>query len=235
MTNSRVELKKFESANALASALAGVIAGQLARSVAARGHASLLVSGGHSPRELYGQLRLQAFDWSRVSIGLVDERWVEPTDSASNERFVRETLLRDGAAAAQFSGLKNPAPSPDLGAAAAWNASAHLPRPFDVTVLGMGDDGHTASLFPDSPNLKSALDPESAEGYVGMWSPSVPHARLSLNLTALLDSRRIWIYLLGEAKLRTYTIASGPGPEEQMPVRAILRQKQVPVEVFWAP
>ncbi|HTV98307.1 MAG TPA: 6-phosphogluconolactonase [Steroidobacteraceae bacterium] len=235
MTNSNVELKRFGSAQALESEVARDIAAQLARAITARGQAGLLVSGGRSPAGLFEQLSTRALDWSRVSIALVDERWVDPTDPGSNERMVRQALLRDGAAAARFCGLKNRARSPDLGAAAAWNASAHVPRPIDVTVLGMGDDGHTASLFPGSPNLKSALDLKSPEGYIGMWSPSAPHARLSLNLRALLDSRRILIFLLGEAKLRTYAAACDPGPVEEMPVRAVLRQERVPVEVVWAP
>jgi 6-phosphogluconolactonase len=235
MTNLNVELKRFDSAQALESEVASDIASQLALAISARGEAGLLVSGGHSPAGLFEQLRRRVLDWSRVSIALVDERWVEPTDPGSNERFLRDTLLRDGAAAARFSGLKNPAPSPDLGAAAAWNVSARIPRPVDVTVLGMGDDGHTASLFPGSPNLGSAFDLETPEGYIGMWSPSAPHPRLSLNLSALLDSRRILIFILGEAKLRTYAAACSPGPVEEMPVRAVLRQQRVPVEVVWAP
>ena len=235
MTKSNVELKRFGSADALVSEVASDMAAQLARAITARGQAGLLVSGGHSPARLFEQLRTRVLDWSRVSIALVDERWVEPTDPGSNERMVREALLRDGAAAARFFGLKNTAPSPDLGAAAAWNASARMPRPVEITVLGMGDDGHTASFFPGSPNLKSALDLEAPEGCIGMWSPSAPRERLSLNLSALLDSRRILIFILGEAKLRTYAAACGPGRVEEMPVRAVLRQQRVPVEVVWAP
>jgi 6-phosphogluconolactonase len=235
MTNPDVDLKRFASAPALMSQVATEIAGHLARAIAARGRAGLLVSGGHSPAGLFAQLRTQALDWSQVSIGLVDERWVEPTDPGSNERMVRATLLCDGAAAARFCGLKNPAPSPDLGAAAAWNALAQLPRPVDVTVLGMGDDGHTASFFPGSPNLHRALDLQQPAGCIGMRAPSAPQARLTQNLSALLDSRRILIQILGEAKWRTYAAACGPGPVEEMPVRAVLRQPQVPVQVVWAP
>jgi 6-phosphogluconolactonase len=235
MTNANVEIKRFESASALAGRVASDIALQLARAIAVRGRAGLLVSGGRSPIVLFEQLRTQVFEWSRVSIGLVDERWVEPTDAGSNERMVRESLLRDRTAAARFVGLKNPAATPELGAAVAWNALANIPRPVDLTVLGMGDDGHTASLFPGSPNLKQALDWEAPAGCIGMWSPSAPHARLSLNLRALLDSRRILIFIRGEAKWRTYAAACGPGPVEEMPLRAVLRQQQVPVEVVWAP
>lgn len=235
MTNCNCEIRRFPSAQALESEVAGDIASELGRAIKARGRAGLLVSGGHSPAGLFERLRGQALDWGRVSIALVDERWVEPTESGSNERMVRESFLRDGAAAAHFQGLKNPAPSPESGAASAWSAAAYLRRPVDVTVLGMGDDGHTASLFPHSPNLAGALDPTAPQGYVGMWSPTAPHARLSLNLRALLDTRRILIFLLGEAKLRTFAAACGPGPIEEMPVRSVLRQRRVPVDVVWAP
>ena len=235
MTNSVVELKRFASAHALAAKIAGDIAAELAAAITARGEAGLLVSGGHSPAILFEQLRTQVLEWSRVSIALVDERWVERTDPASNERFVRGALMHGRAAAAHFFGLKNPAPSPDAGAAAAWAALAQIPRPADVTVLGMGDDGHTASLFPGSPNLEAALDLEAQEDCIGMWSPSAPQARLSMNLRALLDSRRIYILILGEAKLGVYAAACRPGPVEEMPVRAVLRQQRVPVEVVWAP
>jgi 6-phosphogluconolactonase len=79
------------------------------------------------------------------------------------------------------------------------------------------------------------LDLEAPAGCIGMVSPSAPQARLTLNLRALLDSRRILLFMLGEAKWRTYAAACGPGPVEEMPVRAVLRQQQVPVEVVWAP
>jgi 6-phosphogluconolactonase len=234
-TNCNVELKRFTNAQALASEVAGNIAAHLARAINARGHATLRVSGGHSPAGLFKQLHAQPLEWSRVSIALVDERWVQPTDPASNERFVRETLLRDRAASAHFHGLKNAEPSPDLGAAAAWETAGHIPTPADVTVLGMGDDGHMASLFPGSPNLVSALDLAATAGYVGMRAPTAPQARLSLNLKALFDTRRVLILMLGESKLRTFAAACGAGPVEEMPVRAMLRQRQVPVEVVWAP
>ncbi len=219
----------------LAQTLAADVAQSLARAIAARGSASLVVSGGKTPVKFFEQLRSQPIEWRRVCVALADERWVEPGDPASNERMVREVLLKDRAADARFAGLKNAAPSPDLGAVSAWETFARIPRPFEVTVLGMGDDGHTASLFPGSPNLSIALNLDAAAGCVGMWAPSAPQPRLSLNLSALLDSRRVLIVLEGEAKLSTYRAASGDGAVEQMPVRAVLRQNRVPVEVMWTP
>jgi 6-phosphogluconolactonase len=235
MTNSEPQTKRFPSMDALSEALAGDIADTLARAIDLRGLASLLVPGGRTPIKLFERLRTQAIDWSRVCVALADERWVEPSDAGSNEKLVRDVLLRDRAAAARFSGLKNAAPSPDLGAVSAWETFARIPRPFDVTALGMGDDGHTASLFPGSPNLRSALNPAAAAGCVGMWAPTPPQARLSLNLSALLDSRRLLILIEGEAKWRTYLAANESGALEEMPVRAVLRQKRAPVEVIWAP
>ena len=235
MSSVVTELKRYPSIDTLARDVASGIAANLARGIAERGIASLVVSGGRTPVKLFEQLRLQTIDWSRVCVALADERWVEPTDPGSNEKLVRDVLLKERAVGARFSGLKNTAPSPDLGAVSAWETFARVPRPFDVTVLGMGDDGHTASLFPGSPNLHSALNPAASAGCVGMWAPVAPHPRLSLNLSALLDSRRVLILIEGEAKMRTYTLASAAGDVEQMPVRAVLRQSRVPVEVLWAP
>jgi 6-phosphogluconolactonase len=230
-----IEPKRYPNMDTLSREMASAIAAHLARGIIERGNASLVVSGGRTPAQLFEQLRVQEIDWSRVCVALADERWVEPTDAGSNEKLVRDVLLKDRAAGARFSGLKNAAPSPDLGAVAAWETFARVPRPFDVTVLGLGDDGHTASLFPGSPNLRSALNPAASAGCIGMWAPVVPHPRLSLNLSALLDSRRLLLLIGGEAKWRTFAQASGAGEIEEMPIRAVLRQSRVPVEVLWAP
>jgi len=228
-------VRRYADADALSSDLASRIAAVLQGAIEARGLASLVVSGGKSPIKFFERLRTQSVDWSRVCVALADERWVEPTDAASNERLVREVLLQDRAAAARFLGLKNGAPTPDLGAVSAWETFARIPRPFDTVLLGMGDDGHTASLFPGSPNLRSALNPAAAAGCVGMWAPTVPQPRLSLNLTALLDARRVLVLIGGESKWRTYAAACEAGAEHDMPVRAVLRQQRTPVEVVWSP
>jgi 6-phosphogluconolactonase len=226
---------RYPDSDTLSRQLAAGIAADLAAAIAARGLASLVVSGGRSPVKLFENLRTLAIDWGRVCVALADERWVDPSDPASNERLVRDVLLRDAAAAARFTGLKNGCATPDLGAGMAWSTFSGVPRPFDVLVLGMGDDGHTASLFPDSPNLELALDEAAAAGCIGMRSPTKPEARLSLNLAALLDSRRIVILITGESKWRTYIAALQPGAVERMPVRAVLRQRRMPVEVIWSP
>jgi len=235
MANSDPPATKFADNDALSRTLSAQLATNLKAAIRARGLASLVVSGGKSPIKLFERLRAEDLDWSLVCVALADERWVEPSNPGSNEKLVRDVLLQGSAAAARFLGLKNAAPTPDLGAVSAWETFARVPRPFDAVVLGMGDDGHTASLFPDSPNLPRALNPEAVAGCVGMWSPVAPHPRLSLNLSALLDSRRIVVSIGGAEKWRTYCAANNSGDVQEMPVRAVLRQRRTPVEVMWAP
>ena len=232
--NAEPPATRYPDFDTLSRELALKVAAALRDALALRGRASLVVSGGKSPTQMFGYLRAQSLNWDRVHIALVDERWVAPSDPSSNEKLVRDHLLQGAAAAAHFTGLKNDAPTPQAGAAAAWSSFANVPRPFDQLLLGMGDDGHTASLFPKSPQLSAALG-NAAPGCVGMVAPSAPQARLSLNLAALLDSRRIVLLLNGAAKWKVYVAASQPGPTEDMPVRAVLRQRHTPVEVTWAP
>lgn len=225
----------FPDRLALSHALSGEIKVDLEEAIEVRGAASLVVSGGRTPVQLFSQLREEKLEWNKVRITLADERWVDTSSDSSNERLVRETLLVGPAAAAHFVGLKNPAPTPEAGADWATRALTRVPRPFDVVLLGMGEDGHTASLFPGSMALARALDPAAAPACIAVNALAAPHARLSLNLAALLDSRRIVLHIEGESKWQVYQRARQPGPATELPVRAILHQKEVPVDVYWAP
>jgi 6-phosphogluconolactonase len=226
---------RFADRDALAYALADSIANDLRRAMEVRQRASLVVSGGNTPRPLFERLASIALPWSRVWLGLADERWVATNSADSNENLVRQTLLLDQAAQAHFVGLKNAAPTPDLGQEDCATALAALPRPFDVLVLGMGDDGHTASLFPKSPQLTRAVTTGSGLDCIGVDPVTAPHARMSLTLDALLDSRRIILHLAGPSKWDVYWQATEPGPLSDLPVRAIIHQSRVPLDVYWAP
>jgi 6-phosphogluconolactonase len=226
---------RFPDRQALAAALAGEIKVDLEEAIPARGAGSLVVSGGRTPALMFRRLSEEKLDWTRVWVTLADERWVETTAEASNERFVRESLLIGPAAAAHFVGMKNPAPTPEAGADWATRALTRVPHPFDVVVLGMGDDGHTASLFPGSLALARALDPGAPPACVAINALVAPHARVSLNLAALLDARRIVLHIEGDKKWEVYQRARTPGTAAEMPVRAVLQQKEVPVDVYWAP
>lgn len=228
-------LRRFADPAALTEALAADIVESLQRALQAGRGASLAVSGGRSPVALFERLSRVELDWRRVGITLTDERWVETASSDSNEHLLRAHLLRNAAASARFIGLKTAAAQPDAAAASSWLGIAQLPRPFDYVLLGMGDDGHTASLFPHSPGLDVALDPRQPPACVGMVAPLPPRSRISLNLSALLDARHIGLLILGGGKWASYQRAALEGPVDQMPVRALLRQQRVPLSVYWAP
>jgi 6-phosphogluconolactonase len=228
-------LVRAANAEAQAALLAAAIAFDLNAALARRPAASLVVSGGRTPVDMFARLARQPLEWARVQVTLADERWVGVDDPASNEALVRGTLLREHAAAAQLIGMKNDAQTPAAGADATWRTINAMPQPFDVVVLGMGDDGHTASLFPGSAGLGAALDAAAAPGCVAMQPLAALHARLSLNLAALLRARRICLQISGEHKWQVYQRVLAAGPIEELPVRAILRQQAVPVDVYWCP
>lgn len=230
-----VKEHRFPNALALEHALVGEIRVDLQEAIDARGAASLVVSGGRTPVNLFRLLGVEPIDWSRVWVTLADERWVDTADSSSNERLLRETLLTGAAAKAHFVGLKNPSAAVEQGLEWSWRALTRIVRPLDVVLLGMGDDGHTASLFPASPGLAAALDTSAAPACVAMRAPAAPQERLSLNLSALLDARRLVLHIVGAEKWQVYLKAREPGPVTEFPIRGILHQQQVPVDVFWSP
>ncbi|WP_292997415.1 6-phosphogluconolactonase [Nevskia sp.] len=219
--------------DALPAAVAASVADDLRAAIAQRSQASLVVSGGRSPVPFFAALRRADVDWSRVWITLADERWVPPSAADSNERLLREHLLIDGAAAARFIGLKSAFDTPETGLAATRAALAAIPRPFDVVVLGMGEDGHTASLFPGAAGLAQALDVANADVVAAITPLTAPHPRITLTLAALLDARRIVLPLSGAAKLAVYRAAvAADGDPLLRPIAAVLQQRRVPVEVW---
>ncbi len=223
----------FDDRDALASALADRVAGDLRAAVAERGSASLVVSGGSTPRPFFEHLSRRPLPWDRVRVTLADERWVPPDHQASNERLVRRHLLVADAAAATLIGLKTPAATPEEGRDACERALAEAPRPFDVVILGMGEDGHTASLFPGAPELLAGLDPASTHTCLAVRPPAAPHPRISLTRAALADSRRLVLHITGEGKWQVYRRASESGPAPELPIRSLLATGRV--EVWWAP
>jgi 6-phosphogluconolactonase len=225
-----VSTREFPSAPLLAEALAERVTGQLREAIEARGVATLVVSGGKSPIAWFQQLVRQPLDWSKVVITLADERWVPVEHADSNEALLRRYLLVGAVAKATFIGLYRSAESQEKAAEAADEALAELP-PIDVLVLGMGDDGHTASLFPNSPKLAEALDPQGERRCWPMLAPTVPHQRLSMSRALLASARHPLLSISGQSKLDTLRTAAN-GDEATMPVRAFL---QSPLEIYWCP
>lgn len=221
---------RHDTAAQAALALAAAVAMRLQQAIATRGTALLAVSGGRSPAGVFDALRGHAIEWDKLVVAQVDERWVPPDHVDSNSRLIREHLLIGPAAAARFVPMKNEAPDAYAGQAECEAALAALPRPFDVIMLGMGEDGHTASLFPGAAELAVGLS--SANLCLAVTPPAAPHQRMSLTLNGLLDSRQLVLQLGGAAKEAAYRAALAPGAIEDMPIRAVLRQNKVPLDVW---
>jgi 6-phosphogluconolactonase len=143
-------------------------------------------------------------------------------------------LLAGRAADACFVGLYTGDESPEAGEAPCAERLRGLARPFDVVLLGMGDDGHTASLFPGASALGAALDGRATKPCMGIRAPGIEPARMTLTLSTLLDARVVYLSFLGEGKRQTFDAALAEGPIEALPVRALLRQRRTPLEVYWA-
>ncbi|WP_158291596.1 6-phosphogluconolactonase [Marinicauda algicola] len=211
----------------------------LAAALRERGRASLAVSGGSTPKALYEALSAAPLDWASVTVVLVDERWVDPGLAGSNETFVRKTLLQGPAAAARFVGLKTPDPTPQAGRDEAERRVAAVPRPFDLAILGLGPDGHTASWFPHAAGLQEAIaarGPLTAAITARQSEVTGPFTeRLTLTRAALADARRLILLIKGEDKRRAFETAQGPGRVEDMPVRALIRDERARLETHWCP
>lgn len=233
--NPSVSLEAFAARAGLEQQLCERISTLLSRGIAERGSSALVVSGGRTPAALFQCLSEQPLDWSKVTVTLADERWVDNQHEDSNERSVREHLLQNRAAAAQFLPLYNGEQSPVAGQAALESRLAALPRRIDAVILGMGEDGHTASFFPGAQELGQALAPEPYRACAAVTPPEAPWPRMTLTLPRLLASAQIFVHLCGDAKLPVLEQALAPGEVEAMPVRAVLRQSTTPVAVYWAP
>jgi 6-phosphogluconolactonase len=221
-----LEERFFKGLDACAQAVADVLGDDLDAAIAARGQASLAVSGGRTPRTVFPLLAARNVAWNKVSVTLIDERWVAADHVDSNEKLAKEYLLRDRAKGTQFIGLKTPDATPEEGLKACEEGLAIIPLPLDTVYLGMGEDGHIASLFPGAKALSQEL---------GLCAATVaPNGvpRISFSPETLLNARHLVLMLSGAKKRAVYETAKKPGPVVELPLRLILHQDQVPITVF---
>lgn len=212
------------------------IARSLRDALAQPGERRLLLSGGGTPAPAYRALAGEALDWSRVVVALVDERDVEPDADGSNARLLRETLLREEAAAARFEPLREAGRSL---AQAVADANARWSRvPLALCVLGMGDDGHTASLFPGAANLAAAMASREPYTVVDASGCAVagayPH-RISLTPAGLAQAPRRRLLIRGAAKRAVFERALEEGGANELPIRTVLDLPGEPLHVHWCP
>ncbi len=227
--------QRFASTTQAAEALADRVAEVIRFAARARGRASLLVPGGRTPIPVFEALRTRALPWGQVYISLTDERRVPADSPSSNARLVREHLLRDNAGDAHFHGLHREGIGERADEAACGAALGMLPRPFDAVLLGMGTDGHIASMFPGDPALGRALETGTEARCATTTAPDEPRARLTLTLATLLESRWMALHVNGPGKWDVLQAAVASGDPHQYPVVALLQQRRVPVHVYWSP
>ena len=228
------DIQTFAAGADWVAACADRLADALSQAVAANGRALFAGSGGSTPSPIYRRMAETDLDWSKVAVTLVDERYVPESDDRSNARLLKQTLLTDRAAAARRVPLYHPAVTVDRAAALAAAALRPEGR-LDAVLLGMGEDGHICSMFPDSPTLKTLLSPDPNPTVLGVpagregAAPSLE--RLSINLPYLIQAGRVVLALTG-ARKRTVFEDQAAGDPTVTPIAALIAHK-VPLDVLW--
>jgi len=229
-----IDRRTFADKPMLAKELAEAVADRIRTAIATRGEAAIAVSGGSTPGKFFAALgKFRDIDWSKVVVTLVDERWVDETNDRSNALLVNEKMLQGPAAVARFFPLYSGGDEPDATGVAKTNALVStLPKPFAAVILGMGNDGHTASFFPGGDTLEEAL---SAEGpTLAIRAPGAGEPRITFTLPRLLETDGLYLHIEGEQKAAVLDKALGDGPVADMPIRAVLRSG-APLAVYWCP
>jgi 6-phosphogluconolactonase len=210
------------------NALGNTISARLQRTIESNGQACIAVSGGRSPIALFDRLSRCDINWEKIHVTLVDERFVAPDDEDSNERLVRDHLLVNQARRAKFTGLVTDPASIQNCVERANQAIQSV----NLAILGMGDDGHTASLFPGAPQLAQALSLEQTHRYMRITPPAAAHERISMTLAALLHAEQLILAISGPHKRKIYEQAAQKRTPE-LPVSFLITQSLAPLDVYW--
>jgi 6-phosphogluconolactonase len=229
----RINLLEFSDRIQAAEAAAELMEQSIQRSLETQEDCSIVVSGGSTPGPCFDKLSMKSLDWSRVTVIPSDERWVPPNHPDSNERLIRERLLVNEASAGQVLPLFRTGVEASEAPALVRQDLAERTMPASCALLGMGEDGHFASLFPDFSRLQHALDPDNDEPCLVVSTASSPHLRISLSLAFLLRSRVLILLISGAAKRRVLDAAAAGNTA--YPIESLIRQAGVPLTVVWSP
>lgn len=223
---------EFAGSGELAAALAGRVAEVLREAIGKRGAATLAVSGGTTPGLFFRALSHERLDWAKVTVTLVDERFVGPASPRSNAGLVAANLLQNEAAAARFVGLYHNADTVEEAAKLADKEVAGL-LPLDAVVLGMGTDGHTASFFPDADTLPALLNPASKANVLPAHTQSGIEPRLTFTLVRIIEAGFVALHIEGQEKRAVLEAALGV--QKHLPVRAVFDHASTPIGIYWTP
>lgn len=226
---SQAVLHRFSSQQACNEALAATLSDCLEQALADSNSASLLLPGGSTPRGLLRCLQQRSLPWSQVQISATDERWVAADAVQSNTQMLRRALPE-----AQL--LEPRLADSAQASSVAWAQALQGRLPFAASLLGMGDDGHVASLFAGMPGLAEGIDFAAQPSALVGLAPDEPRVRLSLNLAMLANTQWLGVLLFGESKGRMLERVLANDPTTQaLPIYHLLWQAPRPVQVYWAP
>lgn len=214
--------------------LCSAITTALQKGIQTNGEASLLVSGGSTPIQLFKLLSKSDIEWKKVRVSLVDERFVKKNDENSNEYLVRNYLLKNNALEANFIPLLIDDTDGEVNLQAAKKLINKIPQPFTVIILGMGTDGHTASLFPDAPQLKLGMDLNFGESLLITEPQAAPFKRISFSRKAILNAKNIYLHYYGLEKKAIIEQVKEAADYEKFPIAGFLNQKQIKIQTYWA-
>tara|TARA_B100001093_G_scaffold412726_1_gene402443 strand:+ start:231 stop:929 length:699 start_codon:yes stop_codon:yes gene_type:complete len=209
------------------------ISSVLIKDIEQNGIAYLLLSGGSTPINLYRLLSEVDMPWEKVVVGLVDERFVTTKDSSSNERMIRQVFLKNFAMRANFIGLVYHPDNIELNLTESIERNKVFFNELSCVLLGMGSDGHTASLFPNDKNSTLALKDDLKSSLVITNSPSAPIKRITFNKETLMNSKTILLYFRGEDKMQVFSKAKLKKDSLNLPISSFIHQNKRLVEVFW--
>lgn len=239
----------YKSREELYEAVANRCAQQVTRGIEKQGRASLVVPGGSTPAPVFKKLSAMSLNWHNVKVAPSDDRWVSNEHEQSNEKLIRETLLTDKAEKAEFVSLKTDFSSPQKGCRQAEANFNQIEKPIDLVLLGMGGDGHFASLFPGVKNFDKATALDSKEKCIAIDATGCSVAgsltdRISLTLAAILDSHVVALLITGDEKLNVIENAMKEADTEveptvdedvaSYPIVKLLKQTKTPIEIYWA-
>ncbi len=234
------QVHSYAHSKDLVEQLADRLCDDLKDDIQQRGEASLIVSGGSTPVPLFECLAQKPLNWSRVQVSLADERWVDVDSPDSNAALVNRHLLQGRAAKAQFIELYNGMNSPFDAEAAIDKRLKEMAWPVSAVILGMGNDGHTASLFPGARELQQALigtqavDCSVQSRCCAIAPITAPHERMTLTLPALMDCNHLYLHIAGSAKKKVLDEAMQLGAVDEYPIRAFLHQQQRPLDIYYS-
>jgi 6-phosphogluconolactonase len=227
--------ESFASRDELAAAIAARLAEILRQAISETAAASLVVPGGTTPVAVFDRLTECDLAWENINVIPCDERWVAPDHVDSNEGLIRRHLLTGKASAARVLALYRPLPAPDAALPDVMRALKAIKRPFDAVFLGMGEDGHIASLFPDRPETAQGLALDNDQDLMTLNEPAKGHPRMGLTLRALTDAKHLILAAPSEQKRVVLAAAKTNIHDDRLPVAALLRQTRVTVEILTCP